>query len=148
MKAVLLDVNFLIALAWPSHVHHSPAHAWFAANSRSGWATCPLTECGFARISSNPKFTRDAVAPLEAIAQLGTIVKMPGHHFWPDEYSLGELTVFKNYALGGHRQIADAYLLSLAVRRGGKLATFDKGIRSLVMPGSVESQSIILVPVT
>ncbi len=148
MKAVLLDVNFLIALAWPSHVHHYPAHAWFTANSRSGWATCPLTECGFARISSNPKFTRDAVAPLEAIAQLGTIVKMPGHDFWPDDYSLGEFAVFKNYALGGHRQIVDAYLLSLAVRKGGKLATFDKGIRSLVMPGSVESQSIILVPVT
>lgn len=145
MKAVLLDVNFLIALAWPPHVHHSPAHTWFAANSRHGWATCPMTECGFTRISSNPKFIEDAVTPFEAIAMLRTIVQMPGHQFWPDEFSLGEITVFKDYALGGHRQIVDAYLLSLAVRTGGKFATFDKGIASLVKPGGIESRSIILV---
>ena len=76
---------------------------------------------------------------------LGTIARMPGHHFWPDEFSLGERTVFQNYALGGHRQIVDAYLLSLAARREGKLATFDKGILSLVQPGGVESRSVILV---
>ncbi len=104
-----------------------------------------MTECGFTRISSNPKFIEDAVTPFEAIAMLRTIVQMPGHQFWPDEFSLGEITVFKDYALGGHRQIVDAYLLSLAVRTGGKFATFDKGIASLVKPGGIESRSIILV---
>ena len=24
----LLDVNVLIALAWPNHVHHAAAHTW------------------------------------------------------------------------------------------------------------------------
>ena len=37
----LLDLNLLIALAWPSHVHHPQAHAWFADRAPSGWATCP-----------------------------------------------------------------------------------------------------------
>ncbi|MCL4818166.1 MAG: hypothetical protein KJ067_03460 [Vicinamibacteria bacterium] len=34
-------------------------------------------------------------------------------------------------ALQGHRQVADAYLLGLALRHEGKLATFDAGIRAL-----------------
>ena len=52
----LPDVNVLIALAWPNHVHHHPARparSWFAANRSTGWATCPLTEAGFVRISCN-----------------------------------------------------------------------------------------------
>ena len=36
----LLDVNVLMALAWPNHVHHAPARSWFNARRKSGWATC------------------------------------------------------------------------------------------------------------
>jgi hypothetical protein len=28
----LLDVNVLLALAWPTHVYHLAAHRWFAEN--------------------------------------------------------------------------------------------------------------------
>ena len=59
----LLDINLLIALAWPSHVHHRQAHAWFAENAPSGWATCPFTQCGFVRISSNPQIIPEADSP-------------------------------------------------------------------------------------
>lgn len=38
----LLDVNVLIALAWPNHVHHDAAGSWFARLRRTGWATCAL----------------------------------------------------------------------------------------------------------
>ena len=51
----LLDVNALVALAWDSHVHHAAVRAWFSTNSRDGWSTCPVTESGFVRVSSNPK---------------------------------------------------------------------------------------------
>jgi predicted nucleic acid-binding protein len=46
----LLDVNVLIALAWPNHVHHDLAQTWFERNRRHGvwprWtqvfaASCP-----------------------------------------------------------------------------------------------------------
>ena len=40
----LLDVNVLIALAWPNHLHHAVALSWFEANVESGWATCAVTE--------------------------------------------------------------------------------------------------------
>jgi predicted nucleic acid-binding protein len=46
----LFDVNVLIALFDPAHVHHESAHAWWKANQSSGWATCPLTENGFVRV--------------------------------------------------------------------------------------------------
>ena len=38
--AFLFDVNLLVALAWPSHVHHQAALAWFQRNQAVGWATC------------------------------------------------------------------------------------------------------------
>ena len=64
MSVGLLDANMLIALAWPSHVHHREAHEWFAANQSAGWATCPLTRCAFVRVSSNPKIIPEAVVPM------------------------------------------------------------------------------------
>ena len=52
----LLDVNLLIALVDPDHVHHQLAHDWFEDNRRSGWATCPATEGGFLRVLGNPAY--------------------------------------------------------------------------------------------
>src|SRR5713226_6496670 len=48
----LLDVNVLVALFDPAHVHHEAAHAWFGANRKNRWATCALTENGFVRVLS------------------------------------------------------------------------------------------------
>jgi uncharacterized protein len=71
----LLDVNALVALAWDSHVHHARVRAWFAENSSSGWATCPLTESGFVRVSSNPQVLPVAIgidAAREVLSALRT----------------------------------------------------------------------------
>lgn len=47
MTDFLLDVNVLIALSDPMHIHHESAHHWFAKDGRKAWATCPLTENAF-----------------------------------------------------------------------------------------------------
>jgi predicted nucleic acid-binding protein len=50
----LLDINLLLALAWPTHEHHSKAMNWLRSKQQAGFleiATCPLTELGFLRIS-------------------------------------------------------------------------------------------------
>lgn len=57
----LLDVNALVALAWDSHIHHARIREWFTANATLGWATCPLTEAGFVRVSTNPKVLPSAI---------------------------------------------------------------------------------------
>ena len=52
MTPYLLDVNVLLALCDPMHVHHEAAHRWFAEKGSQAWATCPITENGFVRIAS------------------------------------------------------------------------------------------------
>lgn len=83
----LLDVNLLIALAWPNHVHHRSALAWFKRNQTGGWATASLTESGFVRVSSNKAIIPEARSPLEAILLLRRIVSLAHHEFWPDDFS-------------------------------------------------------------
>ncbi len=61
MKAgFLLDVNVLIAMAWPTHRAHEKVQEWLARHAREGWATCPLTQTAFVRILSNPAFSPKA----------------------------------------------------------------------------------------
>ena len=50
-RVSLLDVNVLVALFFPDHVHHELAHDWFADHREQGWATCPLTENGLVRVA-------------------------------------------------------------------------------------------------
>jgi toxin-antitoxin system PIN domain toxin len=130
VKPYLLDVNVLIALAWPSHVHHALSQSWFAKKRKFGFRTCPLTQIGFVRLSSNPKFTPDAVSPREAVTMLESITALPDHKFWPADLGLPD-TIAKLETIVGHRQITDAYLLTLAGSRKGILATLDRGTLAL-----------------
>ena len=131
----LLDLNLLLALAWPSHVHHEPAHAWFEREASPDWATCPLTQLGFVRLSSNSAFTSDAVSPTAALSLLRDIAAMDGHRFWPDDVDCVSAAFPTGIRLTGHRQVTDAYLLSLARARSGCLATLDRRM-SRILPRS------------
>lgn len=132
MTAYLLDVNVLIALAWPGHRFHEMAQRWFNRNADKGWATCPLVQAGFVRIVSNPAFSPRSVSVKEAIQALTISLKHPTHHFWADDISIaGGLAEVVN-KIQGHQQVTDVYLLALAIKHRGKLATFDKGITGLV----------------
>jgi predicted nucleic acid-binding protein len=55
----------------------------------------------------------------------------PGHQFWVDDVAVPSVTEDIDTALQGYRQLTDAYLLTLARRRKGTVATFDRGIRTL-----------------
>jgi toxin-antitoxin system PIN domain toxin len=130
VSTALLDGNLLIALLWPTHQHHGAAHEWFAARPKRRWATCPLTELAFIRIVSNPAFSPDAVRPADAAALLASNVRHPRHEFWPDDLPVPPTVLAGGQSLRGHRQVMDAYLLALAVKRHGVLATFDGGVRT------------------
>ena len=145
MKGYLLDTNVLIALLWPSHARHEPALKWFARRRSKGWATCPLTEAGFVRIVSNPAFSRDAVTPREAAGVLAANTASEDHAFWPDALPLVEAAAFADARLVGHQQVTDAYLLGLALRRGGVLATLDDRIAALIEPRTAEFKALEVV---
>lgn len=121
----LLDVNALVALAWDSHVHHAAIRAWFKAHGSAGWATCPITESGFVRVSSNPIVLPSAIDVGTARAVLTALRAHPGHRFLADDVSMCDEDV---PAITGYRQVTDAHLLTLARRRGVRLVTFDAGI--------------------
>jgi uncharacterized protein len=131
----LLDVNALVALAWDSHVHHAPMRAWFVANSSAGWATCPITESGFVRVSSNPKVLPSAIGVDAAREVLSALRARHGHRFLADDVSASDSDV---PALAGYRQVTDAHLLTLARRRGVRLVTFDASIRAMGREKDVE----------
>jgi len=136
----------LIALLWPAHEHHDAAHDWFASRERhSRWATCPLTQLALVRIVSNPAFSPDALAPADALALLERNVAHPAHEFWPDSLPLTGAVSPMAPRLQGYRQVADAYLLGLALSRRGVLASFDRGLRSLA--ASDKAGSLEIVPV-
>ena len=63
MSAALLDVNVLIALMDPRHVHHEQAHSWFAGSAPSAWATCPITENAVLRILGHPRYPNSPGPP-------------------------------------------------------------------------------------
>ena len=144
MKAALLDINILTALLWPTHEHHDVAHRWFGGRADAPWATCSLTQLGFVRIVSNPAFSRDALSPMEALALLGENLALPAHEFWTDGQQVPRAVKGMEARLHGHKQLTDAYLLALAHRRKGVLATFDRGLRTLA--GDEFSSALEIVP--
>lgn len=138
----LLDVNTLIALAWPNHSHHETAHNWFA-NWKSGWATTPFTEVGFVRVSSNSTVLPFAARPVDAIEHLGLLRSMPNHEFWPDTVQGVIGTSLTATRLIGHQQVTDAHLVALAIAHDGTVATFDKAMASFVDPEYLAHVTII-----
>ena len=140
----LLDVNVLIALFDAGHVHHEVAHDWFADNRAQGWATCAITENGFVRVLTNPRSPIDA--PATAIVKsLKTLCASGDHVFWTDGPSLREDLFDLSYA-PGHRQVTDVYLLGLAVRHDGRLATFDRGIPIKAVKGATAETVALIAP--
>lgn len=123
----LLDVNVLVALLDAAHVHHGAASRWLTENYQAGWASCPLTQNGCVRILSLDSYPRSQ--PVGEVARrLASAVNTDFHAFWPDDLSILDERTFSPERWLTSRQITDAYLLALAVRRGGVLVTLDRGI--------------------
>lgn len=127
----LLDVNVLIALAEPDHVHHAVAVEWFATPGLD-WGLCTFSEAGFLRASINPRLGNHSIE--EATTVLEHLARRPGYRFWPMSHNWAELAVPLRSRVYGHQQITDAYLLGMAIKENGILVTFDKAIRSLAGP--------------
>lgn len=127
-KVALLDVNVLVALFDPDHVHHELAHDWFALNRTAGWATCPATENGFLRVLSAPAYGSAISRPGELVLRLQRFCASGYHHFWADAISLRDETIFNSSFATSYRHLPDLYLLGLAAKMGGRLASFDQRI--------------------
>jgi toxin-antitoxin system PIN domain toxin len=131
----LFDVNVLIALLDSDHIGHKSATAWYEEHLKGGWASCPISENGAARVMSGSGYP-NAVAVSQVLKRLGQAQESSDHEFWPDDLSLTNATVFRHDELLGPKQITDRYLLALAVKHRGRLVTFDRAIRPTAVEGA------------
>jgi uncharacterized protein len=114
----------LIALVDRSHVHHPAAVEWFASNG-GGFATCPITQGTLIRMLLRFGAVANAAG---AVAVLKQLTGHPRHAFWSDDIGYADISWA---GVLGHRQVTDSYLAGLARHRGGRLATFDRGLAAL-----------------
>ena len=125
---LLLDANVWIALLDDAHVHSVPANA-LLAQPHLRIATCPLVENAVIRILNLPAYARIGPFGLARVRdQMARACAELDHEFWPDDISLRDRNLVNFDRVRGHNQITDLYLLALAVKHGGSLATFDQGI--------------------
>lgn len=122
----LLDVNVLVALLVPEHEHHLRAVEWFASEAvQNGWATCPVTELGVIRVCAQlPGGARPPTSTASGLILLTS--NSPGWVWWPDLLSPVALPEVRSAATG--KQVTDRYLLGLARRNIGRVATFDRAL--------------------
>lgn len=143
MSAGLLDVNVLLALMQTFHPFHSAATRWFRENASRGFASCSITESSFIRIAARaPEGPLALTQGLRAMERLG---QTAGYEFWVLDTPLQAIHPELRAHLTGHQQIPDALLLDLAIRRGGRLVTFDRKLRNLLPPDSPHQASIEVI---
>ncbi|MCC6591491.1 MAG: VapC toxin family PIN domain ribonuclease [Bryobacterales bacterium] len=147
MSVHLLDVNVLLALAWPNHVHHAAAHRWFGENSGSGWATCPITQMGFVRLSMQPAVVKTSVLFGDVMEALARMTAHRAHEFLALGGGLADLRDEIRNRIAGHQQLTDAVLLDLAMKHHGRLATFDRKVGALLPADSARRDAVVVVPV-
>ncbi len=145
-RVALLDVNVLVALFDPDHVHHEIAHDWFADHRHHGWATCPITENGLVRVLSNPAYAGSTLRPAAVTGALAQFRASGDHTFWPATLSLTDESAFDLSVASGHGQLTDVYLLGLARAMSGCLATFDRTIPIKAVIGATAAQLQIIGP--
>lgn len=139
----LLDVNVLIALLDADHVDHGRARAWLDEEIDDGWASCAITQNGFVRIVSQPRYP-SPVPPTLAIERLAVAASTPHHVFWECDVSLLDPRIVNRSRVLGPRQVTDVYLLALAVAKGGRFATFDGSIPLTAVAGASPSNLVIV----
>lgn len=93
---------------------------------------------------SNPGYPGRRTTVADAVDRLVRFARSGHHTHWPDDVSILESSRFDVGQLTGHRQITDAYLLALAVDRGGALATFDRSVRTAAIRGFAPEHLVVL----
>jgi toxin-antitoxin system PIN domain toxin len=142
VSRALLDINVLLALLDSDHVDHSRAHAWLDDEFDAGWASCAITENGFVRIISQPRYP-SPVSPAEAIELLARARDGGHHEFWPCHVSLLDAKIVDSSRLHGPRQVTDAYLLALAISHDGRFITFDPTVSLAAVHGATDDHLIV-----
>ncbi|HPZ50695.1 MAG TPA: PIN domain-containing protein [Propionibacteriaceae bacterium] len=118
MTGHLLDASVLIALSVTGHEHNQVARRAVAALPRV--VLCPVVEGALVRT-----LLRLGESASTCVMHLGLLHAMPGWHRVADDLSYRDADL--SWVIG-HRQVTDAYLLSLAHHHGLTLLTLDSAL--------------------
>lgn len=143
MSRALLDINVLLALLDRDHVDHERARHWLDGEIGLGWASCAITQNGFVRIVTQPRYP-SPIAPAQAIDLLEEACATPHHEFWTCDVSVVDDQAIDRSRVHGPRQVTDTYLLALATGRGGRYVTFDRSVPLSSVPAATEANLTIL----
>ena len=139
----LLDINVLLALLDADHVDHLRARRWLQEEIHRGWASCALTQNGFVRIISQPRYP-SPVPPAQAMDRLARATCSEHHAFWACELSLLDERLVDRSRIHGPRQVTDVYLLALAVANAGRFVTFEHFVPTAAVSGAHEGNLVVL----
>ncbi|WP_395753622.1 TA system VapC family ribonuclease toxin [Prosthecobacter sp.] len=117
----LVDGNVLVAYAVDTHEQHQRAVSWFEKMTDS-FATCAVTQGTLLRLHMLCAADQSASAAWNALEGFEA---HPCHVYWSDDLPYREVP---HRQIQGHRQVTDAWLVELARRNGGKVATLDQGM--------------------
>lgn len=133
---VLPDVNILLAYGWRSHADHVKSRSWFGG--LSVFATCPITELGFLRVSMSPAYRasiEDAATVLHTLTARGTAGVLSC-----------DLPTARMSSISSYKDTTDAYLVTLAHQHGYRFATLDEGILKAPWANEVAFNPLIAPP--
>lgn len=128
----LPDVNVVVALLHPNHVHHLLAHEWLSSARR--FATTPMTESGFLRLALNPRIAAEKPSRSVALSSLQSLRNDSRAVFLEDDTSLTAARI-DLAGLSGYRQVTDMHLINLAAANDAVLVTFDRALPETLMQG-------------
>ena len=137
----LLDVNVIIALAVPTHVHHGRAHGWF--DTVGAWATTPFTEAAFLRLLGDRHVVGTPVPMARAIRMLERLHAEERHRFVIDGASLATSSI-DLARLVSSRDVTDMHLVDLAARNACVLATLDRDIPRML--ADEDRRHVVVIP--
>jgi toxin-antitoxin system PIN domain toxin len=143
VSRALLDINVLLALLDSDHIDHERAHTWLNDEIDAGWASCAITQNGFVRVISQPRYP-SPVSPTQAIEVLEAACETAHHAYWPCDLSILDDRIVDRSRLHGPRQVTDAYLLALARANGGRFATFDQAVPTSAVRGAAEGDLVVI----
>ena len=143
MSRFLLDVNALLALLDPMHVHHEAAHDWYGKRPQRRLLTCSHVENGVIRVASQPKYPNCLGTSGRVREAVQKFIRQARPERCDQEVTLVDDNVLLRPELLTPSRISNLYLLALAAAHAARLATFDRRIPAAAVAGGCKALEMI-----
>ena len=143
MKFYLPDVNALLALLDPMHIHHESAHQWYEKRRKPALLLCSHVVNGVIRIASQPKYP-NSLGTCERVRELlHRFVESVDAAFCQQDVNLLDDAILLRPEELTPSRVSDLYLLALAVANQATFVSFNNRIPARAVKGGKDSMEVI-----